>query len=80
MEQQLVDMPEALEAVQGCFDHFTKPFTGLESHYKQKKFFQEKFGLQVSTVTYDKRCTVLGLMCFCANESDRAFIPNTRNQ
>lgn len=76
MEQQLVDMPEALEAIQGCFDHLTKPFTGLESHYKQKKFFQEKFGLQVSIVTYDKSCTVVGLMSFRANESNCAYIPN----
>ena len=73
MEQQVVDMPEALEAIQGCFDHFTKPFTSLESHYK---FFQEKFGLQVSIVTYDKSCTVVGLMSFRANESSCAYIPN----
>ena len=48
VEQQLVDFPQALELVQGCFDPFTTPFSGLESHYKQQKFFQENFGLQVS--------------------------------
>ena len=40
VEQQLVDFPGALEAVEGCFDHFTKPFAGLESHYKQQNFFR----------------------------------------
>ena len=85
LEQRLVDFPEALEAVEGCFDHFMKPFTGLESHHKQQKFFRENFGLQVSAITCDKvmhalsnkSCPFVDLISFHANDSDCAFILNT---
>ena len=48
LEQQLSGCPEAVVVVQSCCNEFTMPFTGLETHHKQQKFYRENFDLLVS--------------------------------
>ena len=50
VEPELAGFPEAIQAGEGCLDQFNKPFTGLESCYKQQKVFWVNFGLLVGTL------------------------------
>ena len=49
LEKRFAESPETLQTIQEHFDEESlEPFTGLETQYKQEKFYRENFDLLVS--------------------------------
>ena len=60
--------PDAIDGLVSIFDDSFDPFYGMESQYKQEKFFREEFGLLVSGHSGVHWCVCV-FVCVCVHIS-----------